>query len=201
VQLVDASPEVASLADVAMASVASLHQPPEPATVHAPVAETTGFVASILNAEDFVDSTLPATSVEENVTVCDPSADTVNGAVYVCEAPPSIAYVVLAMPEVESLGVNVTVTPLTYQPFEPAVPARLAVVTGPVASILNATDFVDSTLPAASVEKNVTVCDPSAPTLKGAAYVCDAPPSIAYVVAPTPDVPSVADSVTVTAPL
>ena len=60
---------------------------------------------------------------------------------------------------------------------------------GFVASTSNVTDLVASTLPARSVEKNSTVCEPSPVTWKAPAYVCQAPPSTRYEVVSIPAPP------------
>ena len=88
-------------------------------------------------------------------------------------------YSVRATPEVASAPVSVSVTG--------PVPSVAAVVDGAVASTLTVTDFADSALPALSVERYSTVCVPSPPTLNGALYAANAPPSTRCSVRSTPD--------------
>ena len=61
-------------------------------------------------------------------------------------APLSRLYCVAATPDKPSVALSVSVTALTNQPFDPMVPARLAVVTGGVRSIRMVAEFVASTL-------------------------------------------------------
>src|SRR3954453_18571154 len=85
------------------------------------VAVVVGVVWSPLTVIECTSSTLPALSVDQYVTTCEPSVESVNGAVYVCAAPPSTVYCVDATPEPPELSVagRVPCTGTRYQPFAP----------------------------------------------------------------------------------
>src|SRR3954451_9304145 len=79
------------------------------------VAVVTGSFWSTLTVIKCVASWFPALSVDAYTMVCEPSAEIVNGAEYVCGAPPSIVYVVAATPDVASEALSVTWTGTRYQ--------------------------------------------------------------------------------------
>src|SRR4051794_33304846 len=127
-----------------------------------------GSLRSTLTVIDFVASRFPAVSVDAYCTVWLPSVLIVNGAVYVCQEPPSIAYCVEATPDVASAPVSVTVTGTRHQPALPGVVHGAdAVVVGAVVSTVNVDEPV-CWLPALSVARNCTVCEPSPLTTNGA---------------------------------
>src|SRR2546428_11656632 len=136
-------------------------------------------------------SPLPARSTEENSRTCLPSSERTNGPVYGIHRPPSRRYCVDRTPLRPSVGLSVTDTFDTYQPWSPSAPANSAMVTGAVVSIAILTEWAASTLPAMSVAKYWSVCRPSVRE-NGIPYVCHDPLSTRYVMLATPLVASVA---------
>ena len=111
---------------------------------------------SIFTCAECCVSTLPALSVDHQVTVCTPSLLPSAGAATVTVVPlneppwgPSTVHDVLATPEPSSLGLSVTVTGVVCQ----AESKPSAVVTGGVRSILAVEVLATSTLPLLSVER------------------------------------------------
>src|SRR5881396_1018095 len=96
-----------------------------------------------------------------------------------------------ATPLIPSDALKVTVTAETYQPLFPTVPETAAEDTGAVVSIDTVIECTGSEIPARSVAWNSTTCCPS-PTMNGAAYTDQGPPSIRYEMFTTPLVASFA---------
>jgi hypothetical protein len=192
VQLDDASPLVASLALVEIVSLASLHQPFEPATAHAPVALADGATLSSFSVFEAV-VVKPALSVAVIATVCvpcptliEPQAVETPSSVHEVEASPLVAS--LALVEIVSLA-------SLHQPFEPAtVQAPVALAVGAVVSIFTGEfDAVSvALLPATSVSTHCTVWPELSPVIEnGEAYVAAAPESSLNCEVARPDVASV----------
>ena len=85
----------------------------------------------------------------------------------------------MATPEVASVAVSVKETAEVNQPFDPLGLGGVVAseVEGPTSSSLIWTDFVDSTLPAVSVDRNVIVWSPWVASVTAPPYVVGAPPS------------------------
>src|SRR3954471_14061871 len=115
--------------------------------------------------------TLPAASVDVTTSVCWPSVSFVSVSVVPdVNGWPSKVAVVVPTPEPASVAVKVTVRFAVESPYDPPFATPVTVTAGPVASILNVTVLSASTLPAASTDRYVTVCEPSADTVNGAVY-------------------------------
>src|SRR3989442_5145934 len=79
-------------------------------------------------------SPFPARSTEENSRTCWPSSARTNGPVYGIHRPPSRRYRVDRTPLKPSLGLSVTDTFQTYQPWSPSTPVNETGVDGGVVS-------------------------------------------------------------------
>src|SRR2546428_13642133 len=156
-----------------------------------------GFDFSTSSSATRTVSILPAPSTEENSRTCLPSSDRLNGPVYGIQMPPSRRYCVDRTPLKPSVGLSVTDTFETYQPWSPSTPVNEAVVDGGVVSTETIADRTVSCRPARSVAKNSRKCRPS-PSPNGPLYVCHDPLSTRYVMLATPLVASVAASEIVT---
>src|SRR2546428_866194 len=75
-------------------------------------------------------SPLPARSTDENSRTCLPSSERTNGPVYGIHMPPSRRYCVDHTPLSPSVGLSVTDTFDTYQPWSPSTPVNEAAVDG-----------------------------------------------------------------------
>src|SRR4051812_2581488 len=116
------------------------------------------------------DELLPALSAAEPDTCCAAPSDVT---VWADEHD--------AIPDTESVHVNVTVTLARFHPAAFGAGVSDAVIVGPVLSIRTVTVWVDSTLPATSVLAYVSVCTPS--VVKVALVPSTLPPpSTAYTV-------------------
>src|SRR3989441_5131693 len=134
-------------------------------------------------------SPLPARSTEENSRTCVPSSERRNGPVYGIHMPPSRRYCVDHTPLRPSVGLSVTDTFDTYQPWSPSTPVNEAAVDGGVVSTETLADRTVSCRPARSVAKNSRECRPS-PSPNAPACVCHEPLSTRYVTRATPLVAS-----------
>ena len=98
----------------------------------------------------------------------------------------------LLSPEVASLADAVTVTgAVLYHPPEPSAGGRVAVMAGPVVSILMVCVEEVDMLPALSMALNETVCVPSM-EMSAELPACNAPLSTEYCTLPSPEVTSAA---------
>src|SRR2546425_4587650 len=93
-----------------------------------------GFDFSTSNSAAWTVSPLPARSTEENSRTCLPSSARTNGPVYGIHMPPSRRYCVDRTPLTPSVGLSVTDTFETYQPWSPSTPVNEAAVDGGVVS-------------------------------------------------------------------
>ncbi len=105
------------------------------ATPPAGLIQPLGGVAAMMKLTDFSVSTLPAASVDWNVTVLLPSPETVNGTVYSRHVPASMRYRVVTGESSVTPRAMITGVPLTPDGGTP-----LAVVTGAVRSMCTALD-------------------------------------------------------------
>src|SRR2546428_1438456 len=119
-------------------------------------------------------SPLPARSTEENSRTCVPSSERRNGPVYGIHMPPSRRYCVDHTPLRPSVGLSVTDTFDTYQPWSPSTPVNEAAVDGGVVSTETLADRTVSCRPARSVAKNFRDCRAS-PVPTASSYVFDEP--------------------------
>src|SRR5438445_6274506 len=110
-----------------------------------------GFDVSTSSSAARTVSPLPARSTEENSRTCLPSSERTNGPVYGIQGPPSRRYCVNRTPLNPSVGLSVTDTFETYQPWSPSTPVKEAAVDGGVVSIRMASVWRGSMWPAKSV--------------------------------------------------
>src|SRR3989441_10737394 len=150
-----------------------------------------GFDFSTSSSAARTGSPLPARSTEENSRTCVPSSERRNGPVYGIHMPPSRRYCVDHTPLRPSVGLSVTDTFDTYQPWSPSTPVNEAAVDGGVVSTETIADRTVSCRPARSVAKNSRKCRPS-PSPNGPLYVCHDPLSTRYATRASPLVASVA---------
>src|SRR3989475_5354614 len=135
---------------------------------------TIGFDFSTSSSAARTGSPLPARSTEKTSRTCLPSSERTNGPPYGIHMPPSRRYCVDRTPLRPSVGLSVTDTLETYQPWSPSTPVNEAVVDGGVVSTETLAVRTVSCNPARSVAKNSRKCRPS-PSPNGPVYVCHEP--------------------------
>src|SRR5437899_1409544 len=133
-----------------------------------------GFDFSTSSSAARTGSPLPARSTEKTSRTCLPSSERTNGPPYGIHMPPSRRYCVDRTPLRPSVGLSVTDTFDTYQPWSPSTPVNEAVVDGGVVSTKTLADRTVSSRPARSVAKNSRKCRPS-PSPNGPVCVCHDP--------------------------
>lgn len=137
--------------------------------------------------------------------MCVPTSWTITGAVYGCQAPSApTAYSMVLTPDPVSDAVTVIVAIPRYAPWASFSPETVAEVSGAVlssvggAATAKSTDFSAAVLPALSVARYRMLCVPTSFTTTGVVYGCQAPSApTAYSTVPTPELSSVAETVTV----